>query len=112
MAYQKQIDVDLLRAALAGYQHQYNLLGERMAEVRQQLEGRGANTAGTQTSRRGFSAEARARMSAAQKRRWAKRGSGPAKRKRNMSPEGKARIAEATRKRWEAYRAAQAKASK
>jgi len=112
MAYQKRIDVELLQAALAGYQHQYQALSERMDGIRQQLEGRGRGASDHGTTTQTRSAETREGMAAAQRRRWAKQGSGTAKRKRNMSAEGKARIAEATRKRWEAYRAAKAKASK
>jgi len=58
-----------------------------------------------------FSAEARARMAEAQRRRWAEKrgeqGSAPRKtatKKRHLSPEGRKRIAEAARKRWAAIK--------
>ena len=114
MAYTKPANAELLAAALAGYQHQYEILGERMAEIRRELGGRGGSPGVTATTsqprrRRGMSAETRARMAEAQRRRWARAKKSADGRKtvkrRNMSAEGKARIAEATRKRWEAHRA-------
>jgi hypothetical protein len=70
--------------------------------------------------KRTMSADARRRIGAAQRKRWAaaKGATGmPAKKagkkaKRHMSAEGRAAIAEATRKRWEAFRAAKAAAKK
>ncbi len=115
MAYTKPANAELLAAALAGYQHQYEVLGERIAEVRRLLGGRGVVLAtGTATAigKRQRSPETRERMAAAQRLRWAGAKKSAAGRKtgkkRNMSAEGKARIAEATRKRWEAYRAQKA----
>jgi len=71
--------------------------------------------------RRGISAEGRARIGEATRRRWAAKRAAeaaaaspaqkPAKRKkRRLSPEGRERIAEATRRRWAAKRAADAAA--
>jgi hypothetical protein len=83
---------------------------QRQAIDRALVALRGINSAGG-TTRRGrrtgskVSAEARRRMSEAQKRRWARTGKGTA-RKRVLSPEGRARIAEATRKRWAAIKKA------
>ncbi len=114
MAYTKPANAELLAAALAGYQHQYEVLGERMAEIRRELGSRGGSPGVTATTsqprrRRGMSAETRARMAEAQRRRWAgaKKSAGGRKtgKKRNMSAEGKSRIGKATRKRWEEYRA-------
>ena len=65
--------------------------------------------------RRKMSAEARARIAAAQRARWAKSKSksaagkpavNGAKKKRTMSPEGRARIAAAQRARWAKKKAA------
>ena len=62
-----------------------------------------------------MSADARARIAAAQRKRWAaskKAGAAEVakpKKKRHMSAAGRRAIAEATRKRWAAYRAQQAK---
>ncbi len=115
MAYTKTANAELLAAALLGYRHQYEVLGERIAELRRLLGGRGvAPSTGstTATDRRQRSPETRERMAAAQRLRWAGAKKSPGGRKtgkkRNMSAEGKARIAEATRKRWEAYRAQKA----
>ena|SRR6185369_6759677 len=112
MPYQKRIDVELLAAALAGYQHQYDLLGDRIADLRRQLGSRGASAAGRAAG--AFSDETRRRMSAAQKKRWAGNNQNVAKRqpKRQMSAEGRARIAAAARKRWAAYRAARKRSKK
>jgi len=110
MAYTKRSDAELLQAALAGYQHQYEVLGQRIAEITRQLGGRTArlDVAGDRP-KRVMSEETRRRMAAAQQRRWAGvKGSGGAKKKRNMSAEGRERIAEATRKRWAEYRAQKA----
>jgi hypothetical protein len=56
-------------------------------------------------SKRIMSPEARERIAAAQRARWAKtkvKKEKPAKKKRKMSPEGRARIAAAQKKRWAA----------
>jgi len=52
MAYQKSTDVELLRAALIGYEHQSQILAGKMAEIRQEL-GLDAGVAAP-TSRRVF----------------------------------------------------------
>ena len=119
MGYTKRSDAELLQAALFGYQHQYTILGERMAEITRELGGRGGHpeaAASGEKPKRTMSASARRRIAAAQRKRWAavkgttgasaKKAAG--KKNRNMSAEGRERIAEATRKRWEAYRAAKA----
>lgn len=123
MAYTKQSDQELLQAALVGYQHQYAVLGERIAEITRQIGGRAGESAAADVARpRRMSASARRRIGEAQRKRWAAQREvtgtpAPAKvsgrrKKRNMSAEGKARIAEATRKRWEAFRAAKAAKAK
>jgi hypothetical protein len=107
MAYRKRLDADLLEAALAGYQHQYAVLGERIAEITRELGGKAGRSelgAAGAPAKRVVSADTRRRMAEAQQRRWSKRSG----KKRNMSSEGRERIAEATRKRWEAYRAQKA----
>lgn len=66
--------------------------------------------------RRKLSAEAREKIAAAQRRRWAKAKGGkaepkpekPAKKKRKMSAEGLARIKAAQKARWDKVRAAKA----
>jgi len=99
-------DFGLLEAALIGYQHQRNLLDQKIAEVQEQL-GSGGEAQET-TRKRGMNTAARKRIALAQKKRWAeyhKTKEAPAK-KRVMSAEGRERIAEATRKRWAEFRAA------
>jgi hypothetical protein len=113
MAYTKRPDVELLQAALVGYQHQDTILEQRIAEITLELGGRGGHpdAAAGAKPKRVFSAETRRRMAEAQQKRraGAKRpGRTAKKKKRHMSAEGRERIAEATRKRWEAYRAAKA----
>jgi hypothetical protein len=56
-----------------------------------------------------MSAAARARISKAQKARWAKVRTAKAKPRRNMSSAGRARIVKATKARWARWRAAKAK---
>jgi len=74
----------------------------------------------TPLKRRRLSAEARARIAAAQRKRWAskKQSKEPAKpapakatKKRKLSVAGRKRIIEATKKRWAAYNAKKAAAS-
>ena len=81
---------ELLQAALAGYGRQRAVLEERIAEIRQELASRGEHPGEARQGipRRGMSAEGRARVAAAQRKRWAalKKGSDrPAKIKRKLS---------------------------
>jgi hypothetical protein len=112
MAYTKPANAELLAAALAGYQHQYEVLGERIAEVRRRLGGRGVAPAATdrKNPKRIVSEAARRRMAQAQQRRWAglKKPDRPPAKKRKMSAEGRKAISETTRKRWAEYRAQKA----
>ena len=92
---------------------------ERLKQARQLLGSgeREASLLGRHPGRRGawhMSAEARARISAAQKARWALRKSGQtgnsgAGTRRKMSAEGRARIAAAQKARWARQRSAQKK---
>ncbi|HLK63261.1 MAG TPA: hypothetical protein VKU19_07465 [Bryobacteraceae bacterium] len=102
---------ELLAAALAGYKHQAEVLGERIAELRRRL-GKVPSVAGMTKPKRKMSESARRRISAAQQKRWAaiKKSGTSAATKRTMTAEGKARIAEATRKRWAEFRAQKAAA--
>ena len=112
MAYTKGAERELYLAALAGYQHQHEVLGERIAELRRQISGHRGERA--VEKKKVFSAVTRRRMAEAQRRRWEgkKKTGDPTGKKRNVSPEGRERIAEATRKRWEAYRANKAAGGK
>ncbi len=113
MVYTNAPDQELLQAALIGYEHQLSMLDERIAEIRLELNGAGIKGTGEGLRKGGMSPAGRARVAAAQRKRWAERKkaqstSGAPKRKRVMSAAGRKRIAEATRKRWAAYRAAKA----
>lgn len=97
---------------------------KRAAEIREQIDGLEAelarlaggaapSAAATAPVRKGtMSPEGRARVAAAQRRRWAKVKAGQkpapkAKAKRKMSPEGRARIVAAQKARWAKVKAAQ-----
>jgi hypothetical protein len=108
-------DRSLLEAALIGYIRQRDEIDAKITEIEEELGGsaRGNNASHGKTAR-GMSAEGRARIAEAQRKRWAAvRGRNPKQTarpasKRRLSPEGRRRIAEATRKRWAAYRAQKA----
>src|SRR6476469_7080824 len=113
MAYPRIADTELLQAALAGYERQKEVLEERIAEIRRELVGGGGHSveAGDGRLRRGMSADGRARVAAAQRKRWAAlktTSATPVRAKRKMSAAGRKRIIAATRKRWAAWRAAKA----
>lgn len=114
MAYPNIADTQLLQAALVGYERQKEVLEERIAEIRRELVGDGGRSVAVGgTLNRGMSAEGRARVAAAQRKRWAalkKTSATPVKAKRKMSAAGRKRIIAATRKRWAAWRAAKAAA--
>lgn len=77
MARNNGTDSSFLEAALIGYQHQLTLITAKLADVRKRLGGRtpigvaAATTNGRKPVKRQMSAEGRARIAAAQKRRWA-----------------------------------------
>ena len=107
------VPAQLLQAALFGLEHRKAEIERMLGEVRTALRGAASDT--TETVQRAGqskrSAEARARMAEAQRRRRAtekedKTGSG-----RKMSAEGRARIAQAAREMWATKRAAAKKAS-
>jgi hypothetical protein len=109
-------DSSLLQAALVGYQYELDRVRQAIRDIEEQLGGsNGASAVPAKTGRRTMSADARARIAAAQRKRWAaskKAGASEAtktKKRRHMSAAGRRAIAEATRKRWAAYRAQQAK---
>jgi hypothetical protein len=101
-------DYSLLEAALIGYQHQRELLAQKIAEIQEQLGNAPDVDSDDGPRKRSMNTAARKRIALAQKKRWAeyhKTKEAPAK-KRVMSAEGRERIAEATRKRWAEFRAA------
>jgi hypothetical protein len=119
-----KIDQALLEAALVGYLHQKDQITAKIAEIQEQL-GQGQapkEPAGSGDRSRGMSPSARARIAAAQRKRWAEYHKNGGKKvtaskaapkvasKRVLSPGARKRIADATRKRWAAYRAEKAAA--
>ncbi len=110
---------ELIAAAIAGYEAQRARIDEQIAELRAMLPGRRADAAATPAgvprNRRQMSAAARARIAAAQKKRWAavKTSQAPERKpKRRLSAAGRRAIIEATKKRWAAVRAAKAEQAK
>ena len=116
----KELTTEILTAALEGFEAQKKRLEEQIAELKAMLGGvpkKQAAGAGPKKGKRTLSAAARAAISEAQKRRWAKakQASGgaaqpaaavPAK-KRQLSAAGRLAIVEAARRRWAKAKAAQ-----
>jgi hypothetical protein len=96
-------------------------LGRAQQEVQRFTAALAALGSAGSNGRHTLSADARRRISIAQKKRWAKARNGsrpvaatalaPAKRTRKISAAGKKRIAAATRARWAKFRAAKKKAA-
>jgi len=101
----REHNLDLLQAALAGYESQRREIEERIADIRRQLgNGRASSTLPSKRGRtRTMSPEGRARIVAAQKKRWAaaKKVNKP---KRTLSPEQRAKLLENLKKAREARR--------
>jgi hypothetical protein len=108
-----QMTQEIIRAAIAGFEEQKRHIDDEIAELRAMLPGSNSRTDGNTPratkGRRGMSAEGRARIAEAQRKRWAmlKGESGPAtspstkqKRKRRPSAAGRANIVAALKKRW------------
>ena len=123
-------NIEMLRMALIGYEVEQHKIDEKIAEIRNELGGRAQRhelsvsvTTDGAKPRRKMSASAKARIVAAQRKRWAafhkQQGAGatsaekkaPVK-KRTMSAAGRKAIAEATKKRWAAFRAKKSAATK
>jgi len=111
-------DTNTLEAALIGYQQQYDAINARVAELRRALgtksPARAAGPNALPDAKRKISAAGRARIAAAQRKRWAeskRQASASAKPKRKLSAAGRKAIADATRKRWAAFRAAKQSAN-
>jgi len=107
---------DILNAALAGLEAQKQRIEREIEQVRSML-GAGAEVAAPSSparKRRQMSAATRARMSEAQRKRYAatkKVNPPPAKavtKKRKLSAAGRKRIIAATKKRWAEYKAKKA----
>jgi hypothetical protein len=115
---------EIIDAAIEGYEQQRARIDQKIAELRSLGSGNQDNTeAATESKvrrgRRRMSAEARARIAAAQRARWAKtkgetepsKVATAPKRKRHVSKEGRARIIAATKTRWARVRAEKARAA-
>jgi len=113
----------IIEAAIVGFESQREKLAEQIAGLRALLNGQpGESTAATPAApKRGrgkMSAAARARIAAAQRKRWAEsRKQGKAstksvapKRKRKLSAAGRRAISEATKRRWALKRSEAVKA--
>jgi DNA-binding protein HU-beta len=108
-----QLTPEVIVAAIEGFESQKRRIDEQIAELRSMLDGASARPS-TASNRRGrrMSAEGRARIAEAQRRRWAEsKGetqSAPKaapKAKRKLSAEGRAAIVAALKKRWAAKKA-------
>jgi hypothetical protein len=111
---------EIIAAAIEGFESKKAQIDAQIAELRRTLSGRPAGTALTLVpagrGRRGISAEGRARIAEAQRKRWAetKKAGGAAapktaKPKRKLSAAGRRAIVAALKKRWAAKRAGAAK---
>jgi hypothetical protein len=103
-------DRSFLEAALIGYGHQLALIDQAIVELRRRIGSTPPPPA--KRIRRPLSVAARARIAAAQRKRWAEynRAKAAHPKKRKLSAAGRKRIVEATKKRWEAVRAQKAAA--
>jgi|SRR5215469_2484228 len=112
-----KLNPELIAAAVDGFEEQKKRIDAQIAELRQMLSG-GSGRDGPESSPaakpRRMSAGARARIAAAQRKRWAAKRAGagpestsaPIRKKRKLSAAGRKAIIEATKRRWAAVRAA------
>ena len=117
-----KLTVEVLNAAIEGFESQKRRIDAQIAEVRQMLDGGHAEPAAAPAvpngKRRKMSAAARKRMADGQRKRWAEakgQSESPSvkvapKPKRKMSPAGRKAIVAALKKRWADKKAAAAKA--
>jgi hypothetical protein len=116
---------DILVAAIEGFESQKRRLDDQIAELRRMMSATPAQSTAAPPARKGarkLSADARARIGEAQRKRWAaQKAAEPAtaatkapasKRKRRLSAAGRKAIIEATKKRWAKVHAAKAAAGK
>ncbi len=116
-------DAELMAAALIGLERQRAEIGEKMAELRERIDGGAGQAArksaeadsGAATPKKRTMSAARRRIAAAQRKRWAeiKKAEAvpkpaPAPKKRRISAAGRKRIIAATKKRWAEFRAKKA----
>lgn len=112
-------DLELLEAALIGFQYRRTEVEQRIADLRHKISGQPSASAATPSgvsssaaTGRKMSASARQRIALAQKKRWASykaqngKSAAPKRKKRVLSAAGRARIVAATKKRWAEFRKA------
>ncbi len=112
------VNPEIIDAAIQGFEYQKAQIDRRIAELRALRDGEsvspGNAAAAPKSGRRALSAEARERIAAAQRKRWAaaRKGTGAveAPKRRRLSAAGRKAIIAATKKRWAAVRAAKAAA--
>lgn len=115
----QKLTPEFIAAAIDGFQEQKKRIDDQIAELRQMLGAssgdEGAAPPRPTTKRRARSALVRARMAAAQRKRWAAKRTASAgtetksarpRKKRRLSAAGRKAISEATKRRWAAVRAA------
>lgn len=100
----REHDMDLLQAALVGYESQRRDIEQRIADIRRQLGSGRASSSFPVKRDRTISPEGRARIAAAQKKRWAAAKMAN-KQKRTLSPEQRAKLLENLKKAREARHA-------
>jgi len=111
-----KLTVEILNAAIEGFESQKRRIDAQIAEIRQMMDGSRPEDASASKllirRRRKMSAAGRKAIAEAQRQRWAasKGESEPviAKPKRKLSPAGKAAIVAALKKRWAAKKAGSA----
>ena len=114
------VNTDIIDAAIQGFEYQKAQIDRRIAELRALRSGEPVSPvnapAAPRRGRRALSTEARQRIAAAQRKRWAasRKGTAAVKeapKKRRLSAAGRRAIIAATKKRWAALRAAKAGAT-
>jgi hypothetical protein len=113
-----RLNHELITAAIDGFEEQKKRIDAQIAELRQMLSGAStgdsADSSRPITKERRMSAAARARIAAAQRKRWAAKRAAESgeqtptlvRKKRRLSAAGRKAIIEATKRRWAAVRAA------
>jgi|SRR5579872_287454 len=103
-----KIDRSILEAALVGFGHTLAQVTLKIEEIRQKLGGSGdSSSSGRRTGPGRISLAGRARIAAAQRKRWAAQkamSESATPKKRKISAAARKRMSEATKKRWAEFR--------
>lgn len=113
----RRLHTEIIAAAIAGFEQQKIRLDAQIAELRNMLSPDVAGSTPAPKGRRRMSVAARARIAAAQRKRWgevrkqagAASSNTPPRKKRKLSAAGRKAIIEATKRRWAAFRKAQSR---